>query len=424
MPIAPLADVGTFERLESEVRAYARDFPVVFNRAVGSHLFDTTGKAYIDFLAGAGSLNYGHNHPLLRSRLISYLLDGGIAHSLDLHTVAKEDLLRAFEALILLPRGLDYVVQFPGPTGTNAVEAALKLARKYTGREMVVAFTNGFHGVSLGALAATGNRHHRAAAGILLNGVYHAPYDGYLGPGVDTVEYLAKLMRDPSSGVPRPAAVIVETVQGEGGLNAADPAWLRRLAQLCRAEDVLLIVDDIQAGCGRTGTFFSFEPAGIVPDIVVLSKSISGFGLPLALTLFRRELDCWKPGEHNGTFRGNNHAFVTAAESLRLFWNDDTFAEEVRATANRLRAGLSAIAGDRGIGRLTVEGRGMMSGLRCADGNVAKGIAVAAFRRGLIIETCGPMNEVVKCMPPLNIPHAVLDDGLNALADACRETLR
>src|SRR5690606_1804792 len=281
----------------------------LFSRAAGSYLYDEQGRGYLDFLAGAGSLNYGHNHPVLRAALIDYIERQGVAHSLDLHTTAKASFLESLENVVLRPRGLPYLAQFTGPTGANAVEAAVKLARKYTSRRGVVAFTNGFHGVTLGALALTGNSHHRGGAGVELNGAIRMPYEGYLGENVDTLEYFEKTLGDPSSGVDLPAAVIVETVQGEGGLNTASAAWLRRLQTLCRKHGMLLIVDDIQAGCGRTGRFFSFEEAGITPDIVTLSKSLSGMGLPFAITLLRRELDVWKPGEHNGTFRGNNHAF-------------------------------------------------------------------------------------------------------------------
>jgi diaminobutyrate-2-oxoglutarate transaminase len=411
-----------FPRLESEVRSYSRSFPVTFHRASGPFLFAADGTPYIDFLAGAGTLNYGHNHPALRDRLVRYVLDDGVAHGLDLHTVAMEEFLCEFERCILRPRGLDHVVQLPGPAGTNAVEAALKLARKCTGRQTVVAFTNGYHGVSAGALAVTGNRNQRAAAGVALPQVFRLPYDGYLGPDVNTAALFEKLLGDASSGLDLPAAVIVETVQGEGGLNVATEGWLRQLEALCRREGILLIVDDIQAGCGRTGTFLSFEPAGIRPDIVTLSKSLSGFGLPLSLTVFRRDLDRWRPGEHNGTFRGNNHAFVTAAEALRRFWKGDAFSRKLHQSSAVLQAGLQGIA--NGCGRdLRVKGRGMMQGLACPSGEIGRAVSQAAFRRGLIVETSGPAGEVVKCLPPLNIPDTVLEDGLDRLAQAFGEIL-
>ncbi|UWN50897.1 Diaminobutyrate--2-oxoglutarate transaminase [Alcanivorax sp. ALC70] len=296
-------DTEIFENIESEVQSYARSFPVVFQKAQGSYLYDEEGIAYLDFLAGAGTLNYGHNNPVLKKVLLDYIENDYIVHGLDMHTVAKRQFLEALDEYVLKPREMDHVVQFPGPTGTNAVEAALKIARNIKGRENIISFTNGFHGVTLGALSATGNSHHRGAAGVTMGGVSVMPYDGYLGDAFDTTQYLDKVLCDSSSGIDHPAAVIVETVQGEGGINAASFEWLRNLEHVCRKHDMLLILDDIQAGCGRTGTFFSFDEVGIKPDIITLSKSLSGYGLPLAVVLLKPELDQWKPGEHNGTFR-------------------------------------------------------------------------------------------------------------------------
>ena len=312
-PTTKSPNLAIYERMESEVRSYSRSMPRQFGRAEGVWMHDDRGGRYLDFLSGCASLNYGHNHPVLKSALLDYIAGDGITHSLDMHTEAKAAFLDALETLILQPRKLDYRAMFTGPTGTNAVEAALKLARKITGRQQVIAFTNGFHGMTLGALACTGNAGKRGGAGVPLNHVSHSPYDGYYGPDIDTAELLEQRLADPSSGLDAPAAILVETVQGEGGLNAASPQWLKRIAAIARKHGALLIVDDIQAGCGRTGDFFSFDEAGIVPDIVTMAKSLSGMGLPFALTLFRPELDQWAPGEHNGTFRGNNHAFVTAS---------------------------------------------------------------------------------------------------------------
>jgi diaminobutyrate-2-oxoglutarate transaminase len=220
-----------FAAHESQVRSYCRSFPNVLTTAVGSFVYDREGRQYIDFLAGAGTLNYGHNDPDMKAALMAYIAGDGIAHGLDLHTSAKGDFLAAFHDVILEPRRMDYKVQFTGPTGTNAVEAALKLARKVTGRTNVIAFTHAFHGVSIGALATTGNSHHRMS-GLGLQGVTRMPYDGYYGPGIDTSELLAQMIDDSSSGVDAPAAIILECVQGEGGLNQVSPAWLRRVAAL------------------------------------------------------------------------------------------------------------------------------------------------------------------------------------------------
>lgn len=411
-----------FTRLESRVRSYSRSFGAVFDRGEGARIFDDQGRSYLDFLSGAGSLNYGHNHPVLRDALIDYVSRNGIAHSLDLHTSAKADFLEALEARILRTRKLEYVTQFTGPTGANSVEAALKLARKLTGRRAIVSFTNGFHGVTLGALAATGNSHHRGGAGVDMAGVIRMPYDGYLGPDVDTLDYFEKTLGDASSGIDHPAAVILETVQGEGGLNVASTAWLQRLQSLCRAHDILLIVDDIQAGCGRTGHFFSFEEAGLRPDIVTLSKSLSGMGLPFAVVLIRRELDEWKPGEHNGTFRGNNHAFVTATAALDHFWAGDRFASEVRRKAGILAGRLSSIAGDHAE-QLTRRGRGLMQGLAFARPADAAAVSREAYRRGMIIETAGPDDEVLKCLCPLTITDAELAEGLDIIEATTRDVL-
>ncbi|MFO7960623.1 MAG: aminotransferase class III-fold pyridoxal phosphate-dependent enzyme, partial [Nitriliruptoraceae bacterium] len=253
-----LHSTDTIERLESDVRSYCRMWPATFATARGSRIWDVDGRAYLDFFSGAGALNYGHNDPAMKRALLEHLADDGIVHSLDTTTVAKRRFLERFEEVILQPRGLDHKVMFPGPTGTNAVEAAMKLARKVTGREQVVGFTNAFHGMTIGSLAVSGNGAKRLGAGVALTSGTSVPYDGYFGEGVDTIQYLDALMADSGSGFEEPAAVIVETVQAEGGINATSAQWLARLRELCTAHDVLMIVDDIQAGCGRTGSFFSF----------------------------------------------------------------------------------------------------------------------------------------------------------------------
>lgn len=411
-----------FERYESEVRSYCRDLPAVFAEARGAELFDENGRRWIDFFAGAGALNYGHNHPRLKAALIEYLSGDGIAHSLDLHTVAKRRFLERFQEIILAPRGLDYRVQFTGPTGTNAVEAALKLARKVTGRSTVVSFTNGFHGMTLGALAVTGNSAKRDGAGVPLPFARPMPYAGWIEGDVDSLSLIRQYLEDGSSGVDRPAAFIVETIQGEGGLHQASPRWLKGLAQLARDQGALLIVDDIQAGCGRTGSFFSFEEAGIVPDIVTLSKSISGFGQPMAIVLLKPEHDIWSPGEHNGTFRGNNLAFVTAAESLE-FWRDDAISQGVAERAGIVRERLEALRMIRPEVPTEVRGKGLFQGLRIGVAGAASAVCAAAFRRGLVMETAGFEGDVAKVMPPLTIPVEQLREGLDILHEACVEVL-
>jgi diaminobutyrate-2-oxoglutarate transaminase len=282
-----------------------------------------------------------------------------------------------------------------------------------TGRTGIVAFTNAFHGMTLGALSVTGSGYHRRAAGVPLEYTVPMPFNQPLA-------WLERVLTDPGSGVSKPAAVIVETVQGEGGINVASPEWLRGLASLCQRHDMLLIVDDVQMGCGRTGPFFSFEQAGIVPDLVCLSKSISGYGLPMALTLIRAELDIWEPGEHNGTFRGFNPAMVTATAALRTYWADDSLERHTILKGHQVEETLTAISDSVPGTPPTVRGRGLAYGLQFENGDLAGKVATAAFERGLLVETAGPHGEVVKLMPPLIIDESELDQGLSLLADAVR----
>src|SRR6266545_3810406 len=379
--------MNVFETLESEVRSYCRGWPTTFTTAKGSHMYDEQDRKYLDFFAGAGTLNYGHNHPLLKQALIDYISGDNVTHALDMHTVAKRDLLETFERLILQPRGLDYKVQFPGPTGANAVESALKLARKVTGRETVLSFTNAFHGMSLGALAVTGNSMKRRGAGVPLQHSMPIPYDDFLDGQTPDFVWLNALLEDSGSGLDTPAAIIVETVQGEGGVNVARYEWLRGLADVCRRHDILLIVDDVQMGCGRTGPFFSFEPAGIVPDIVCMSKSLSGYGLPFALT---------------------------------MFWSDDKLAGQVTAKGERLAAALDDMVAEHAEAGAYKRGRGMVWGLSFDDPGLAGKVCAAAFDRGLLLETSGPLGEVAKVLPPLTASREELDTGMQIMAESVR----
>jgi diaminobutyrate-2-oxoglutarate transaminase len=324
-------------------------------------------------------------------------------------TVAKREFLSTFGELILRPRDLDYRVQFPGPAGTNAVEAALKLARKVTGRTEVVYFTNAFHGMTLGALAVTSSAKHRDAGGIPLRHARQLTYGE---------RFFDRALEGNGSGPVQPAAVIVEAVQGEGGVNVARPEWLRELAGWCRRHRAPLILDDVQMGCGRTGPFFSFEAAGIEPDMVCLSKSLSGYGLPLALTLIRPDLDVWRPGEHNGTFRGFNPALVTATAALETYWSDDALERSTLAKARRIEAALGWLADAHGRDELEVRVAGMVHGLAFANGELAGRVVSEAFDRGLLVETAGPEGEVVKLLPPLTITDDELEHGLAVLAAA------
>lgn len=407
------------ETLESDVRSYVRSFPAIFDTAKGSIIKDEEGNEYIDFFAGAGTLNYGHNHPRVTQALIDYLQHDGIVHSLDKATVAKRNFLQKFNDTILEPRNLEYKVQFTGPTGTNAVETALKLARMVKKRSNVIAFTNAYHGLTMGSLAITGNAFYRDEAYGARTNISHAPYDGYLGEDFNTIKHLRKILTDIGSGTDLPAAIIVETVQGEGGINIASFEWLRELSELCREFDILLIIDDIQVGNGRTGTFFSFEKAGIVPDMVCLSKSIGG-GLPMAILLMRPELDQWQPGEHTGTFRGNNLAFVASTEMLS-YWDTDDMTRSVEYKASIISETLNKLSDDLPDLDMKVRGRGLVWGIEFAEKGFAGSISKRAFKKQLLIETCGATGQVVKFLPPLIIEEDLLTEGLARFCDSVKE---
>ncbi|SFP80648.1 diaminobutyrate--2-oxoglutarate transaminase [Tranquillimonas alkanivorans] len=420
MSTVTTAEPTIFERRESEARSYCRSFDTVFTKASGSTLTDKEGRDYIDFLSGCSSLNYGHNDPDMKAALIEHISNDGIAHGLDMYTETKQAFLETFERLVLKPRGMEHKVMMTGPTGTNAVEAALKLARKVTGRKNVISFTNGFHGMSLGALAATGNAGKRAGAGgVSLNDMTRMPYEGSLGDDVDTLAVIEAMLDNPSSGIDAPAAFLVELIQGEGGLNAASTEWVQGIARIAKKHGALLIVDDIQAGIGRSGTFFSFDEMGIEPDLIPLAKSLSGFGLPFAALLVRPDLDIWKPAEHNGTFRGNTHAFVTARVALEKFWADDAFKTEIAEKAKVLNAALQRIA-DK-IPGAKLKGRGMMQGVDVGSGDLAEQICAECFDNGLVIETSGAHDEVVKVLAPLTTPMEQFQKGLTILENAAQK---
>lgn len=408
----------TIEKLESNVRSYCRSFPKTFTKAKGAIMEDDQGESYIDFFGGAGALNYGHNNEYIGQKLIEYLQSGGITHSLDMTTEAKVSFLETFNDLILKPRNMEYKTMFPGPTGTNAVESALKLARKVTGRNTVISFTNGFHGMTLGSLAVTGNAEKREGAGVPLGNTQYVPFDGYFGDDFDTLQHIESQLSDNSSGLDKPAAFILETIQAEGGVNVASKEWLQGLQRIARKHDILVIIDDIQVGCGRTGSFFSFEDYGLDPDMITLSKSLSGYGLPFAIVLMKPEIDVFSPGEHNGTFRGFNPAMVTAQAAIEHYWSDDKFQKDVTRKAKivekRMRHFASIAGGE-------FRGRGMIQGVDVGDGELANLVTEKAFELNLIIETAGPAGEVVKFLAPLAIDDDVLAEGLDRLETAFHE---
>ncbi|EPP1032837.1 diaminobutyrate--2-oxoglutarate transaminase [Cronobacter turicensis] len=404
-----------FARHESSARSYCRNFPVVFQRASGSYLYDAQDNAWLDFLSCAGAVNYGHNPSVLKQALLDYVANDGIQAALDLHSEAKMAFILDFHRVILTPRALDYRMQFTSPTGTSVVESAIKLARKTRNRATIVAFTNGFHGMSSTALGLTGNRDNRQPWSDAH--IFRLPYEGFLD-GLDPVAYLERLLTDNSSGLDLPAAVILETVQGEGGINVASAGWLQRLRELTRRHNILLIVDDIQAGCGRTGEFFSFEFAGIEPDIVCLSKSLSGYGLPFSLLLYKPELDQWSPGEDNGTFRGNTTAFVTARAALNAFWADDALSQHVFHLESVVKQWLAEIHLRFAPFIKATRGRGLFYGVEFHQPEHARAVSRACFEQKMIIERAGDRDQVIKLMPALTITEAQLRDGLDILQRA------
>lgn len=407
-----------FEKYESEVRSYCRVFNEVLDYAKGSIIKDTSGKEYIDFFCGAGAINYGHNNDYIKERVIKYLQDDRIMHALDMYTKAKEDFIEYFEKEILEPKGLNYKIQFPGPTGTNAVEAALKLARKVKKRNNIWCLMGCFHGMTLGSLALTSDKESRAGAGVVLENVTHIPAP-YMFKGLDTIEYMQTLLDDDHSGVEKPAALILETVQAEGGIWVFEKEWLQNVREFCTKNDILLIIDDIQVGCARTGTFFSFERANIMPDMVVLSKSIGAYGMPFALTLFKPELDIWSPGEHNGTFRGNQLAIVASKAGLE-FMKKNNIEKEVQRKEKIVKDFL-----ENEIKPLNknfeIRGIGLIWGIETHDGVFAKKISTECFKNGLIVERAGRNNSVVKLMPALTTDDEILEKGLNILKDTIKE---
>ncbi|MFO0940692.1 MAG: diaminobutyrate--2-oxoglutarate transaminase [Pirellulales bacterium] len=409
------------DRLESNVRNYARLFPTVFKTALGSRIFDEDGREFIDFFCGAGTVNYGHNCPDVNAAIVDYINSNGIQSSVDMATSSKVQFLEKFEQTILAPRDLDYRVQFPGPTGSSAVEAAIKLARKQTGRSHIAAFTGACHGHTLGSLTLTSNRVVQSEFYGSQNNVTHLPYENYW-PGADSSELLEKMLDDNGSGIPKPAAVILETVQVVGGINVASTKWLRRVAQTCQQRDTRLIVDDVQVGCGRTGQFFSFEQAGIRPDMICLSKSIGG-GLPMSMVLIRKELDSWKPGEHASSFRGNNLAFV-AGRAVLDNWDNPSFELEVLQRGTRVKSVLEEIAAAATDFKMSVRGRGLIWGLDVGSSLIAKEVTELAFRRGLLLSAVGNSQQVIRCLPALNIPLELLAHGLELLKNCVNDVLQ
>jgi diaminobutyrate-2-oxoglutarate transaminase len=429
---------------ESGARTYARSFPIVPVRAEGMTVIGADGRRYLDCLSGAGSLPLGHNHPVVIEAIRRVLDSGAPLHILDLATPEKDDFVDALFASLppALARGAR--VHFCGPAGTDAVEAALKLTQTATGRRGVLAFTGAYHGMTAGALAVTGLRAPQEAVGGPAAAVtrlpYPYPYRCPFGVGGDqsariAARYTASLLDDPCGGVLPPAAMIVEPVQGEGGVVPAPDEWLRAMRRTTAERGIPLIADEVQTGVGRTGAFWAVQHAGVVPDVLVASKAVGG-GLPLAVLVYREELDVWAPGAHTGTFRGNQLAMAAGAATLRYVAAEDLAGNAARA-GERMTAQLHAIGRERRcVGE--VRGRGLMLGVELVEpgaepdalGSRPPAPALAAqvrtecLARGLIVELGGRHDAVVRLLPPLTMTEgeadAVLDRFAAALAAAER----
>jgi diaminobutyrate-2-oxoglutarate transaminase len=420
--------MSIFEERESEIRAYSRLYPVVFEKARNAIISDESGKDYIDFFAGAGVLNFGHNNPAMKKAVIEHLEADGVTHSLDLETTVKRHFMERFTERVLEPRGMPHKMQFMGPTGTNAVEAAIKLARRVTGRQEIAAFQHGFHGMTLGALACTANSVFRNASGVPLQYVRHYPFGCEpvclgctRGCGMPGLERLRAQYTDTSSGVPAPAAFLVEPIQAEGGVNVASKEWLQGLQKLAKDIGALVIFDDIQAGMGRTGSFFSFDNMDLDPDIICLAKGLGGLGIPIAMNLVKPEHDKhWKPGEHTGTFRGQSLSFVAGAVALDYF-KDESLMDEVKAKSVKI---FKALAPLEAHPEVQVRGKGMIAGLDLGNGDRVKAIALKCFAAGVLICPCGTGGRVLKLIPPLTIPDDQLEAGLKIITHTAEEVMQ
>ncbi|MGZ0706141.1 diaminobutyrate--2-oxoglutarate transaminase [Pseudomonas piscis] len=417
-------------RQESNARSYPRRIPLALKRASGIHVEDVEGRRFIDCLAGAGTLALGHNHPVVIAAIQQVLADELPLLTLDLTTPVKDQFVQDLFGLLPEALAAEARIQFCGPTGTDAVEAALKLTRTATGRSTVLSFQGAYHGMSQGALSLMGSLGpKRPLAGLLNNGVqflpfpydYRCPFGLGGAAGVKAnLNYLENLLTDPEAGVALPAAVIVEAVQGEGGVIPADLDWLRGLRRITEKAGVALIVDEIQSGFGRTGKMFAFEHAGIIPDVVVMSKAIGG-SLPLAVMVYRDWLDTWQPGAHAGTFRGNQMAMATGSAVMR-YLKEHRVTEHAAAMGERLREHLSILQRDYPqLG--DVRGRGLMLGVELVDPTgtpdalghppqhqrLAPLVQRECLKRGLILELGGRHGSVVRFLPPLVITAAQID---------------
>ncbi|MFD0966014.1 diaminobutyrate--2-oxoglutarate transaminase [Seminibacterium arietis] len=429
------------DQMESNVRSYPRKLPLAIAKAHGCWVTDVEGNEYLDCLAGAGTLALGHNHPAV-IQAIKDVLDSGLPlHTLDITTPLKD----AFTAELLsfFPKD-QYCLQFCGPSGADGTEAAIKLAKTYTGRGNVISFSGGYHGMTHGSLSMTGNLNAKNAVQNLMAGVQFMPYPHeYRCPlglggeaGVDALTYyFENFIEDVESGVVKPAAVILEAIQGEGGVVTAPVKWLQKIREVTRKHGIILILDEVQAGFCRSGKMFAFEHAGIDPDVVVMSKAVGG-SLPLAVLAIKKEFDAWKPAGHTGTFRGNQMAMATGYATLKVM-KEQNLAEHARVCGEFLQTELKKLSETYPcIGN--VRGRGLMIGIEIvderqpqdrigaypADCDLAAAIQKACFENKLLLERGGRGGNVVRILCPLIITQTECEEMIKRFSKSVAEAVK
>lgn len=414
---------------ESSGQSYPRRLPLAIAKAEGVIVQDTRGNSYLDCLAGAGALPLGYSHPEINAEVQNQLDSGLPYQSLDITTPVKDAFVRELFEFLPSTFSDNAKIHFCGPSGADAVEAAIKLAKLKTGRSNIVAFHGAYHGMSHGALSLTGNISVKERIPGLMPNVHFFPYPSNLrcsfGIGGEkgasmAARYFQSVLNDPESGIAKPAAVILEPIQGEGGVIAAPKSWLVEIRRITKQLDIPLIVDEIQSGIGRTGDRFAFEYGGITPDLVVLSKAVGG-GFPLSVLVYNKSFDVFKPGEHAGTFRGNQIAMASGRKTLEIIKRDDLSTHASRMghrLVDRLRTlqqQADCIAEVRGRGLMLgieiVKGKGELDeiGNPRADPTTARMIQHAALERGLILELGGRHGSVIRLLPPLIINEGHVD---------------
>lgn len=414
---------------ESNARTYPRRIPIAISEAKGVYVKDTDGNLYFDCLAGAGTLSLGHNHPVVVEAIRAALDKNLPLHTLDLTTPIKDQFVEELFASLPPELSSNARIQFCGPTGADATEAAVKLVKTATGRRSMLSFHGGYHGMTHGALSLTGNLDAKEAVANLMPEVHFLPYPYHyrcpFGFGGEqghrtSSHYIESILTDPESGIVPPAGMILEIVQGEGGVIPAPDEWVREIRRITCEQNIPLIVDEIQTGFGRTGKLYAFEHSGIIPDVLLLSKAIGG-SLPLSVVVYNQELDQWSPGAHAGTFRGNQLAMAAGIAALH-YTLENQLADYAAAMGERLTTHLHHIQSDvTCIGE--VRGRGLMVGVEIVnpDGKVnrrgiypqhsmmARQIQAECVRRGLILELGGRHSSVVRFLPPLIVTAEQID---------------